>query len=697
MEPMDYEMESPVATQRGIHPPFAQRAQDHRQALGYQNRNAGQRHNFDRMNGDPSSTQHFYRASNFPGGVSMHYEAGFGQSALQSNAPMNPPNPLFFQNHPGPRFLDLEAIITTHSIFNRGLHQTESFHGPRPYRTPAATGSAVYPNPPFSTRANVPPPTEPNQMEYPQAPPPNWAMPPIGASNQYQPPAPQLESLQSYLGVPELEFSTNSSFHEHSIPSPGPGISLNTAPNPDPGTTRFRAYQHTHPSTSYASVLASLGARNDVNANISQFRDTVIPGSGSNTDSEIAAAIDVYFRTGEFQRVYEGLSSDELADPGRPLQDFEAFLERLPRSVLQRQPNRPLWTEPRHRGQERSPSEISRETNQGDQTRTRSTDPQFVSHVAHIPGAREQILRDNFTSRRPARAFERATVKAISGLQDVPIYSLSEEDRTCSICMDPFGETEPINGTSENPVRLPCGHVFGYICIKTWLREHCTCPTCRRKLESEIVHSHSPSHQFRRAAHRLGLEHTTPPEPNDSPRSTYAPDRTTRIRPSRRERDTSHNTTTNRYEGAISRSHSIGPSDVSEDISPTHHRVGFTRSRSNAFSTRTAPSAARSLYSSLNENTEIDHLGSGRQQPRRRDAAPLLRPITMPVRASVAAGAPRRQVNHGGPTGPSHGHTRIEFGGTDARQNNSSSDNFRFTPSMLANSSAYPTNDSPSC
>jgi Ring finger domain len=697
MEPMDYEMESPVATQRGMHSLFAQRAQDHRQALGYQNRTVTQHHNFDQMNVDPLSTQHFYRTSNFPGGVSMHYEAGFSQGTLQSNASMNPPNPLFFQNLPGPRFPDLETIITTHPIFNRSLHQTDSFHGQRPYRTPAATGPAMYPNPSFSTRTSVPPPVESNQMEYPQAPLQNWAMPPIGASNQYQPPASQLESfqIQNYSGIPELEYSANRSFHEHSIPSAGSGISPNVTPDQDLGTTRFGAYQHTQPSTSYAN----LGTRNDVNADIAQFRDRVIPGSGSHTESEIAAAIDVYFRTGEFQRVMEGLSNDERADPGRPQQDFEAFLERLPRSVLQRQPNRPPWTEPRHRGRERSSPETSREMNQGDQARMRATDPHFVAHVAHIPGAREQILRDNFTSRRPARAFERATVKAINGLQDVPIDSLPEEDRTCNICMDPFGEMEPINGTSETPVRLPCGHVFGYICIKTWLKEHCTCPTCRRKLESEIVHSHSPSHQFReriRVAHRLGLEHTTPPESNDSQRPAHAPDRAARIRPSRRERDSSHNTTMHRYEGAMSRTHSIGPSDVPEDISPTHPRVGFTRSRSNAFSTGTAPSAARSLYSSLNENTEIDHLGSIRQQPRRRDAAPL-RPPTMSVRASLAAGTPRRQVNHGGPAGPSHGHARVGFGGADVRQHNGASDDFRFTSGMLANSPTYPTNDSPTC
>ncbi|KAI9784160.1 MAG: hypothetical protein M1839_002665 [Geoglossum umbratile] len=712
MEPMDYEMETPVATQRGIHSVFAQGAQDHRQALGYQNHTTTQRHNFERMSTDPLSTQRFYRAANNPGGASMQYEAGFAQSTLQNSTPMNPPNPLFFQNLPGPRFSDLEAVIAAYPILNRNLHQAGGFHGQRSYRPSAAAGSAVYPNPTFSTRASAPPPAELNQAEYPQASRSSWAALPVAMSNQYQPPTAQLESFHTpnYSGIPEFEYSTNHIFQELSAPLLSSSISSNITADPDPSTARFGAYQHTHSSTSYASVLASLETRNDMSANIAQFRDRVIPisnpvvGPSSHTDAEIAAAIDVYFRTGEFQRVMERLSNDELADPGRPLQDFEAFLERLPRSTLQPQPSRPLWTEPRYRGLERSPSGTSREMSRANPTRTRNADPHFVTHVAQIP--REPTQRDTFISRRPPRAFERATVKAISGLQDVPIDSLPVEDRTCSICMDPFGEKEPINGTSETPVKLPCGHVFGYICIKTWLKEHCTCPTCRRKLESEIVHNHSPPHQVReriRVAHRLGPERTTPPQSGDSPRLGHVPDRASRARPPRRERDSSYNTPVNRYEGTTSRTHNMGASDALEDINPTHPRVGFTRPRSNIIST--TPSATRSLYSSLNDDPEVDHLhtsneGSMRQQPRRRDAPPLFRPPPMSVRASLAANMPRRPANPSGPAGSSHGHARMGFGGTDIRQHNSTNDDFqsgRFTSSMFANSSTYPTSDSPSC
>ncbi|KAI9866501.1 MAG: hypothetical protein M1813_001052 [Trichoglossum hirsutum] len=693
MDPMDYEMESPVAIQRGIHPGFAmleQREHEQRQFRAYQSYIATQRLNFERSNVDALPAQH-YRPTNNPGTVPMSYDGGLNQSIHQNNASMNPQNPPFFQNIPGPQFSDLEAVIAAHPILTRSLHQASNFQGQRSYQS-AATASTTYLNPTFFGPALVPTPTESNQMEYSQTPPPNWGMQPVATGSQYQSSTFQLESFhtQNYPGMPEFEYTANPAFHDQSIPSPGPGIPSNNVPDLDPSTAHFGTYQQTHPSTSYASVLASLETQNDMNANIAQFRDTVIPGSSnsisrsSHSDAEVAAAIDVYFRTGEFQRVMdERLLNDELADPGRPLQDFEAFLERLPRSALQRQPNRPLWTESRHRTQQRSPSGPSREMNQANQARTRNTDPLFV---AHIPSA--QIQRDTYPRRPPVRAFERATVKAISGLLDVPIGSLPKEDRTCSICMDPFGEVEPTGGTSETPVKLPCGHIFGYACIKTWLKEHCTCPACRRKLESEIVHS-SPSYPSRervRNTHRLSAERSIQLQPNDSPHPTNSSDRTVRVRAPRRERDSGHNTTANRYEGATSRTHNMGPSDVNyisqNDITPTvHPRIGFARSRSNAFSTRTFPSAARALYSTLNDDSEIDHPripteGSMRQQLRRRDGPLPFQASTVHDRFSTGL-SPTAPIRNN-PPDPTRGHPRMGY-------NSSSNSNFQRNHSIASN------------
>lgn len=48
---------------------------------------------------------------------------------------------------------------------------------------------------------------------------------------------------------------------------------------------------------------------------------------------------------------------------------------------------------------------------------------------------------------------------------------------SCAICHETYG--------SEDAVRLPCGHEFGFECISTWLSPeggHKTCPLCRYQL-----------------------------------------------------------------------------------------------------------------------------------------------------------------------------------------------------------------------
>jgi hypothetical protein len=51
----------------------------------------------------------------------------------------------------------------------------------------------------------------------------------------------------------------------------------------------------------------------------------------------------------------------------------------------------------------------------------------------------------------------------------------------CTICLEPL--TIPPSGTASNgeyAVTIDlCGHIFGYDCLTTWMREHNTCPVCR--------------------------------------------------------------------------------------------------------------------------------------------------------------------------------------------------------------------------
>lgn len=65
-------------------------------------------------------------------------------------------------------------------------------------------------------------------------------------------------------------------------------------------------------------------------------------------------------------------------------------------------------------------------------------------------------------------------------LEEVDLRSLSEEDRDCGICREPYGTGEH----PESILRLPCKHYFGSHCIYEWLKpaenEHKnTCPICR--------------------------------------------------------------------------------------------------------------------------------------------------------------------------------------------------------------------------
>ncbi|KZO93417.1 hypothetical protein CALVIDRAFT_566646 [Calocera viscosa TUFC12733] len=69
-------------------------------------------------------------------------------------------------------------------------------------------------------------------------------------------------------------------------------------------------------------------------------------------------------------------------------------------------------------------------------------------------------------------------------------------DRTCIICRDEMHAAEPGTGAAQEaahaqgvvaadgpnmtPKKLPCGHVFHFQCLRSWLERQQSCPTCRR-------------------------------------------------------------------------------------------------------------------------------------------------------------------------------------------------------------------------
>lgn len=59
--------------------------------------------------------------------------------------------------------------------------------------------------------------------------------------------------------------------------------------------------------------------------------------------------------------------------------------------------------------------------------------------------------------------------------------SVQNKDETCAICMEGYGTLCRETGTIEVEMRLPCNHSIGSACIATWLKEHNSCPICRRE------------------------------------------------------------------------------------------------------------------------------------------------------------------------------------------------------------------------
>lgn len=87
--------------------------------------------------------------------------------------------------------------------------------------------------------------------------------------------------------------------------------------------------------------------------------------------------------------------------------------------------------------------------------------------------------------------------KYISTLEKVDAEDLGPDpfDREYRICFDPYRECavsaaatpDDTSGphmsiSGEDPVSLPCNHIFGQKCLERWLRSHDQCPKCRRVL-----------------------------------------------------------------------------------------------------------------------------------------------------------------------------------------------------------------------
>ncbi len=77
-----------------------------------------------------------------------------------------------------------------------------------------------------------------------------------------------------------------------------------------------------------------------------------------------------------------------------------------------------------------------------------------------------------------------ASLEFLEMLPVVKTTDLPEEFRKCTICNESLGDGE----SPEVPVRLPCRHVFGKLCISKWIANN-SCPLCRAAIFPAITAS----------------------------------------------------------------------------------------------------------------------------------------------------------------------------------------------------------------
>lgn len=116
--------------------------------------------------------------------------------------------------------------------------------------------------------------------------------------------------------------------------------------------------------------------------------------------------------------------------------------------------------------------------------------PQTIRKVSRLKmealeARAERIEAQEANAERGVRA---ATCKKLVEISRLPSRNELGDNTTCSICHEALFSGED----SEIPMALPCGHVFGYVCIMTWfsgswdptnriLSTPNTCPVCRSK------------------------------------------------------------------------------------------------------------------------------------------------------------------------------------------------------------------------
>ncbi|SCV71941.1 BQ2448_4635 [Microbotryum intermedium] len=132
----------------------------------------------------------------------------------------------------------------------------------------------------------------------------------------------------------------------------------------------------------------------------------------------------------------------------------------------------------------------------------------FFSLILTFYGLPLNILRDVYMTLRSfvlkirdLRRYRRATSNMDTLYPNATLEEMEQmSDKTCIICREDMEFRGPIaaptdgaavpvepvppptqrQGPNDTPKKLPCGHVFHFHCLRSWLERQQSCPTCRR-------------------------------------------------------------------------------------------------------------------------------------------------------------------------------------------------------------------------
>ncbi|CAN8065593.1 unnamed protein product [Agarophyton chilense] len=133
----------------------------------------------------------------------------------------------------------------------------------------------------------------------------------------------------------------------------------------------------------------------------------------------------------------------------------------------------------------------------GDDTRRRSTTRppivlRFAASLAELYSTHRQDAEDEHL-REQVRAVLAELAQgdpSVSGtppaseqaLRTLPYINVEKNEKgqlsSCPICTEQFELRQVAR-------KLPCAHVFHSDCVIPWLKQHCTCPMCRRELPTD--------------------------------------------------------------------------------------------------------------------------------------------------------------------------------------------------------------------